>query len=119
MTRRVAVAATHARRTDRGPARVTPAAVGATAGAETWIALSAADVALARRPIADITIQNQVSGCILGLRRIADRMLAEVDVGAPILAEVTVKAVRDLDLNAGDTIYCLFKARAWQYLEAR
>ena len=88
-------------------------------GTETWIALRAADVALARRPIADITIQNQVSGRILGLRRIADRMLVEVDVGVPILAEITVKAVHDLGLMEGDTVYCLFKARAWQYVGTR
>lgn len=87
-------------------------------GAETWIALRAADVALARQPIADITIQNQVAGRILSLRRIADRMLVEVDIGVPILAEVTVKAVRDLHLMEGDPVYCLFKARAWQYLGA-
>ena len=88
-------------------------------GTETWITLRAADVALARRPIADITIQNQVPGRILGLRRIADRMLVEVDVGVPILAEITVKAVHDLGLVEGDTVYCLFKARAWQYMEMR
>ena len=85
-------------------------------GTETWIALRAADVALARHPIADITIQNQVPGRILGLRRIADRMLVEVNIGVPILAEVTVKAVQDLGLVEGDTVYCLFKARAWHYL---
>ena len=87
-------------------------------GTETCIALRATDVALARHPIADITIQNQVPGHILGLRRIADRVLVEVDVGAPILAEITVKAVQDLGLMEGDTVYCLFKARAWHYLGA-
>ncbi|MFZ1860221.1 MAG: TOBE domain-containing protein, partial [Candidatus Competibacter sp.] len=76
------------------------------------------DVALARQPVAGITIQNQVLGRLLGLRRIGDRVLAEVDIGVPILAEVTVKAVRDLDLREGETVYCLFKARAWQYLGA-
>jgi molybdate transport system ATP-binding protein len=88
-------------------------------GTETWIALRAADVALARRPIADITIQNQVSGRILGLRRVADRMLVEVDIGVPILAETSVKAVHDLGLREGDTVHCLFKARAWQYVGMR
>ncbi len=87
-------------------------------GTEIWIALRATDVALARRPVADITIQNQVFGRILGLRRVADRVLAEVDIGVPILAEVTVKAVRDMDLAEGQLVYCLFKARAWQYLGA-
>lgn len=87
-------------------------------GTETWIALRATDVALARHPIADITIQNQVPGRLLDLRRIADRVLAEVDVGAPILAEITVKAANDLRLTKGDTVYCLFKARAWHYLGA-
>jgi molybdate transport system ATP-binding protein len=85
-------------------------------GTETWIALRAADVALARQPIEGTTIQNQIPGRVLGLRRIADRMLAEVDVGVPILAEITVKAVRDLGLLEGDQVYCLFKARAWHYL---
>jgi len=72
-------------------------------------------VALARHPIPDITIQNQVPGRVLGLRRIADRVLAEIDVGVPILAEITVKAVHDLGLMEGDAVYCLFKARAWHY----
>ena len=87
-------------------------------GTEIWIALRAADVALARHPIPDITIQNQVPGRVLGLRRIADRVLAEIDVGVPILAEITVKAVRDLGLMENDAVYCLFKARAWHYLGA-
>ncbi len=87
-------------------------------GAETWIALRAADVALALRPVPDITIQNQIPGRILGLRRIADRVLAEVDIGVPILAEITLKALRDLHLTEGDAVYCLFKARAWHYLGA-
>ena len=87
-------------------------------GAETWIALRATDVALARYPVAGTTIQNQVPGRVLGLRQIADRVLAEVDVGVPILAEITVKAVRDLGLTQGDPVYCLFKARAWHYLGA-
>lgn len=88
-------------------------------GAETWIALRAADVALARRFVTDITIQNQVPGRILGWRQIADRVLVEIDIGVPILAEVTVKAVHDLALTVGDQVYCLFKARAWQYLGIR
>jgi len=85
-------------------------------GSETWIALRAADVALALQPIGGITIQNQVAGRLMSLRRIADRMIAEVDIGVPILAEVTVKAIHDLGLSEGDEVYCLFKARAWQYL---
>ena len=87
-------------------------------GADTWIALRAADVALALRPVEGITIQNQVAGHLLSVRRIADRVLAEVDIGVPILAEVTVKAARELDLRPGDAVWCLFKARAGQYLGA-
>lgn len=87
-------------------------------GTPTWIALRATDVALARQPVAAITIQNQVPGRILNLRRIADRIVAEVDIGVPILAEITVKSVHDLRLVEGDTVYCLFKARAWHYLGA-
>lgn len=87
-------------------------------GTPTWIALRAADVALARQPVAAITIQNQAPGRITHLRRIADRVLVEVDIGVPITAEITVKAMRDLQLAQGETVYCLFKARAWHYLGA-
>jgi molybdate transport system ATP-binding protein len=85
-------------------------------GTPTWVALRAADVALARQPVTAITIQNQVPGRITRLQRIADRVLVEVDIGAPIVAEITVKAVHDLQLAEGDAVYCLFKARAWHYL---
>lgn len=85
-------------------------------GANTFISLRAIDVALARQRITDITIQNQVPGTITQLLHTTDRVLVDVDIGAPIQAEVTRKAVQDLQLRVGDGVYCLFKARAWNYL---
>lgn len=85
-------------------------------GARTFAALRATDIALARRPIAGITIQNQLPGRIVRLREVTDRVLVEIDIGAPIQAEVIRKAVHELQLAVGDTVYCLCKVRAWRYL---
>jgi molybdate transport system ATP-binding protein len=85
-------------------------------GTRTFAALRAVDVALAKRLLTDITIQNQLPGTIARLQRIADRVLVEVDIGVLIQAEVTLKAVHDLRLAVGDPVYCLSKVRAWSYL---
>ncbi len=87
-------------------------------GTQVFTTLRAADIALARHPLPDITIQNQLPGRITRLQRVADRMLVELDVGAPLQAEVTFKAVHDLRLAVGDEVYCLSKVRAWSYLGA-
>ncbi|MFO1431981.1 MAG: molybdenum ABC transporter ATP-binding protein [Candidatus Competibacteraceae bacterium] len=85
-------------------------------GTRTFAALRATDIALARRPITQITIQNQLPGRVVRLREIADRVLVDIDIGAPIQAEIIRKAVHDLQLAVGDTVYCLCKVRAWHYL---
>ena len=85
-------------------------------GARLFATLRATDIALARRPHADITIRNQIPGTITALRAMADWVLVEVDIGVVVQAEVTPKAVQDLQLAVGDSIYCLSKVRAWSYL---
>jgi molybdate transport system ATP-binding protein len=87
-------------------------------GTRTFAALRAVDVALAKQAIKDITIQNQIPGRITQLLRIADRVLVEVDIGVLIQAEVTFKAVHDLQLAVDEPVYCLSKVRAWSYLGA-
>lgn len=44
-------------------------------------------------------------------------MLVEVDLGAPLFAELSPKAVRALTLRPDMTVYCLLKAHAVRYLD--
>jgi molybdate transport system ATP-binding protein len=89
---------------------------GASPGETIFVMARAANVALASEPVAHITIQNQLPGTIRRLTQIANRMLIEVDVGTPILAEVSLKAASDLHLHPGDPIYCLIKAQTFTHL---
>lgn len=87
----------------------------AAAGQTITISARATQIALAKERAKGITIQNQLAGRIV---RFIPRMhgtLVEIDAGVPIVAEVSGKAIEDLHLQAGDTIYCLIKAQAFEY----
>jgi len=79
------------------------------------IAVRATQIALARARIGAITIQNQLAGRIVRFISRQHGTLVEIDAGVPILAEVSGKAVEDLGLQPGDSIYCLIKAQAFEY----
>lgn len=71
--------------------------------------------ALAVAPVARISLQNQLAGRV---RRILDTpggTSCVVDVGQPLLVEVTRRAVAERGLVSGKPVWCLFKAAALRY----
>lgn len=88
----------------------------AGAGNHVFVKVAAANIALARRPLGDVTIQNQLPGIIKRMTRVAHRMLVEIDIGTILFVEVTVKDVHDLSLQEGERVYCLIKTQAFTYL---
>jgi molybdate transport system ATP-binding protein len=74
------------------------------------------DVALASNRVGDISIQNQVPGRITELTHHADCSVVEIDVGVPLLVEVSHKAVREMQLAPGHEFWCLIKANAIEYV---
>jgi len=72
------------------------------------------DIALALAPIEHTSMQNQLRGRVRRIVEALDATLCLVDVGFPLLVEVTAKAISDLDLRPGKDVWCLFKTRALQ-----
>jgi molybdate transport system ATP-binding protein len=70
------------------------------------------EVTLALHPITAISAQNQLEGRVERIIQADDRMLCLVDVGLPILADVTAQTVRHLSLEPGNPVVALFKAQA-------
>ncbi len=82
-------------------------------GTDVYVTVRANNIAIARAATAEITIQNQLPGTITQLTEVHHRCLVEIDIGEPLIAEVTAKAVHDLALKRGERVYCLIKTQAF------
>lgn len=80
------------------------------------ILIRANDIALSRHYINGISIQNQIQGHICALIPNGESMIVQVDCGDTLLAEITLGAYKDMDLQEGDSVYCLIKTHAISYL---
>ena len=87
-------------------------------GARVHLGLRPEDVMLALEPVAGISARNQLPGVVSELLREGDLFLVHVDVGFPLLVEVSPGAVQELSLAPGRNVHCLFKSSALEPLDA-
>jgi molybdate transport system ATP-binding protein len=100
-----------------GAADAPPVVVGgplidAPPGAELEVELRPEDVVLAGGRVEGVSIQNQIPGRIARLTATPAREICVVDIGVPVIAEITHTARRRLGLNVGSPVWCLFKTCA-------
>lgn len=81
-------------------------------GSKVSISIAAANIALSRNLLTDVTIQNQLLGVVTAVHQVDSRMLVSIDVGHMLMAEVTAKAVSDMQITAGTSLYCLIKTQS-------
>jgi molybdate transport system ATP-binding protein len=87
-------------------------------GAPVRLRVRARDVALAVGDPGRISIRNRLAGTVIEIADAAPPSLAvRLDLaGAPLIANVTRDAVRDLDLKVGDSVTALIKSAAFDPL---
>ena len=88
----------------------------APAGSMVTVVIPAANLSLARAPIAGITIQNQIAGRVTQVRMVDHRALVTLDIGSSLVVEVSAKSLHDLHIAPGQTLYCLMKTQSMRYL---
>lgn len=82
-------------------------------GSKISASIAASGIALSCEKLDGITIQNQLSGKVDSIHLSRGRALVSVQVeGQTLLAEVTPKAVNDLQLENGKQVYCLVKTQS-------
>lgn len=91
---------------------ITLPAIAATIGSQVSVSVAAAHIALSSNRIAGISIQNQLAGTVLAIQQLGPRMLVSVDIGAPLMVEVTAKALLDMHIILGSSVYCLIKTQS-------
>lgn len=81
-------------------------------GQEIMIFIRPDDVALSNRPLEGITIQNQLEGTIAYIIERNNSILCMVDVGFPLVVEITAASLNRMDIINGSKVWCLFKSAA-------
>lgn len=76
------------------------------------ISVAASNIALSTQKISGVTIQNQLVGNVTDIQHIDTRVLISVDIGHEIITEVTAKAIHDMQIELGATLYCLIKTQS-------
>jgi molybdate transport system ATP-binding protein len=76
------------------------------------VAISARDILLAREQLTATSARNLFTGQILALQAQAGQCLVTVDCGIVVQALVTGRAVQDLQLQLGETIWLAFKSHS-------
>ena len=89
----------------------------ATVGSMIHVALRPEDIALVKKPVADISIRNQIRGVVEDIILSHHRAFCILDTGAKLLAEITPDAIHGMGLKKGQPLWCLFKAHALRYLD--
>ncbi|MCI0651989.1 MAG: molybdenum ABC transporter ATP-binding protein [Planctomycetes bacterium] len=87
----------------------------AAVGAEVLLTLRPTEIALAAERVRGVSIQNQIPGVVTRCTVHDQRVLVTVDVGVPIIAELSRRGAASLELRAGQSIHCLIKSNALAY----
>lgn len=101
-----------------GTQLVLPIAPTLAKGESARVSIRSNEIALSRKRLDGISIQNQIKGRIGAIIRTAEYAMVQVDCGHALLAAVSLRALSDMDLREGDTVYCLAKAQAFAYVGA-
>ncbi|HEY8085096.1 MAG TPA: molybdenum ABC transporter ATP-binding protein [Methylophilaceae bacterium] len=84
-------------------------------GSRFSVVIPASNIALAKKKISGTSIQNQIPGSVTAIRIVDHRALVTIDAGSILIAEITAKALRDMDIKVHDPVYCLIKTQAIRY----
>ena len=76
------------------------------------VSIAAVNIALSKQKIEGVTIQNQLLGTVISIKRVEKGVLITLDIGCLLMAEVTAKAVSDLQIEPGARFYCLIKTQS-------
>lgn len=88
----------------------------AVRGKTYYVGLRSQDIALSTHLLQGISIQNQIKGRVCAIIPRLDRVLVQVDTGATLTVEITLRAFASLDIHENDAIYCLIKTHSMHFL---
>jgi molybdate transport system ATP-binding protein len=74
------------------------------------------NIALNNQRIKHTSVQNQIKGIVSHVRYTEKSCFVSVDCGIVLVAEITRASLKKLDIQVGEPIYCMIKAKAIEVL---
>ncbi|MDD5036743.1 MAG: ATP-binding cassette domain-containing protein [Methylococcaceae bacterium] len=99
-----------------GTELVLPIAAHLPRGELAHVCVRSSDIALSKQYLNGTSIQNQIKGRVCAIIRTPEHAVVQIDCGNTLLAGVSLRAVNEMGLQEGDTVYCLIKAHSFSYL---
>jgi len=99
-----------------GTELVLPMAAHLAPGDSTHVSIRSSDIALSKQYLRGTSIQNQIKGRVCAVIRTPGHAVVQIDCGVTLLAGISLKALHDMALQEGDTVYCLIKVHAFSYV---
>lgn len=81
-------------------------------GEEINVSVRPWDVALAAQPVEGVSIRNQIRGVVTRCTAHDRRVVVEVDIGVPLIAEISRGSAAAMKIEPGRSIVCLIKSHA-------
>lgn len=92
--------------------------VSGQAGEKVMVSIRAGDIILALGPPTKLSARNTLEASISEIHTVGHRVLVYIDVGTQLVAEITLDALRDLDLREGQQVHLIIKTNSILVLEA-
>lgn len=103
----------------RGLPLVLPLRTDQEIGRTAYVSVHRGEIALSRGAVSGLSIQNQWPGRVVSIETLGTGVQVRLDVGAPLIAEISPRARRELALEEGETVHALIKTRSFAYLVER
>ena len=78
-------------------------------GTKVTLSIKASDIILSNKEIPSLSEPSNVRGGVAGTYKHENRLMVELDVGQTVVSEVTVGALKTLDLSTGAPVYLIVK----------
>ncbi len=75
------------------------------------------DISVSLQPVGQISLRNQIKGSITKIFTRKGLSFCVVDAGEKVLVEITEASKKNMNLDLGSTVYCLFKSAALRIFE--
>lgn len=81
-------------------------------GKQTKVLIRPEDISISLQPVNQISLRNQIQGTIKKIFSKEGLSFCVVDAGEKVLVEITEASRKNMNLDVGVTVYCLFKSAA-------
>ena len=74
------------------------------------------NISLSFERVLSISTRNQLQGTITSIKEMGKKVFCEVNIGFPLLVEITRQSLEKMNLKKGVSLYCLFKSSSVKIL---